>query len=113
MRIRHCTKRYGGSGGYTTNSALGLGGNGGSIAMIFGNQITITSSIDASGSGGTVEYGDYGGGGGGAGGAIYLSHVQPIVGFGNVTVAGGVGGLANGRSEIGGAGSIGRAVETP
>jgi hypothetical protein len=103
----------GGSGGYTTSATLGRGGDGGGIVMIFGNQITITSSIDASGNDGTVEFGDYGGGGGAAGGSIYLSHVQPVVGFANVNVAGGVGGLANGRSEIGGAGSIGRAVATP
>ncbi len=103
----------GGSGGYTTNSALGRGGDGGGIVMIFGNQITVSSSIDASGNDGTVEFSDYGGGGGAAGGSIYLSHVQPIVGFANVNVAGGIGGLANGRSEIGGAGSIGRAVAMP
>ncbi len=103
----------GGSGGYTTNSALGEGGNGGGIVIIFANQITITSSIDVSGADGTVEFGDYGGGGGGAGGAVYLSHVQPIVGFANVTVAGGAGGLANGRSEVGGAGGVGRSVEVP
>jgi len=103
----------GGSGGYTTSSALGRGGDGGGIVMMFANQITITSSIDASGTDGTIEFGDYGGGGGAAGGSIYLSDVQPVVGFAKVNVAGGVGGLANGRSEIGGAGSIGRAVAMP
>jgi hypothetical protein len=103
----------GGSGGYTTSSALGRGGDGGGIVMIFGNQVTVTSSIDARGNDGTIEYGDYGGGGGAAGGSIYLGHLQAIVGFANVTVAGGVGGLANGRIEVGGAGSFGRALAVP
>jgi len=103
----------GGSGGYTTDSTLGRGGDGGGIVIIFANQITITSSIDASGNDGTVEFGDYGGGGGAAAGAIYLSHAQAIVGFANVKVAGGAGGLANGRSEVGGAGGVGRALAVP
>ena len=106
-------KIFFGSGGYTTSSALGRGGDGGGIVMMFANQITITSSIDASGTDGTIEFGDYGGGGGGAGGSIYLNDVQPVVGFAKVNVAGGVGGLAKGRSEIGGAGSIGRAAAMP
>ena len=98
----------GGSGGWTQSAASGLGGNGGGIVMIFANVININGSIDASGSDGTTEYGDYGGGGGGSGGSIYLRHQGSLTGGSSAVVTGGAGGSAPMHMEVGGAGGVGR-----
>lgn len=104
----------GGAGGSHDAGVAGAGGIGGGAVILFGNSISVTGSISATGAAGTGCTSPDGSGGGGAGGSIYLNATNAAtVGTNLVTALGGARGLCtdaqpNPDYRTGGAGGEGR-----
>jgi hypothetical protein len=95
-----------GSAGATNPSAApGVGGNGGGIVLIYGNDLNIGNSVLSYGQNGTNASASRGGSGaGGAGGSILL--VGNTVDFTTVRATGGSGGTVGSTGGTGGSGRI-------
>ena len=105
----------GGGGGFATSGAQGgVGGNGGGAIAIFSQvSISLTSTIDVSGSTGqpgqSGSSAPAGGGGGGSGGSILLSAPSVTLAAGHaLNASGGDGGPPAQSGGKGGAASVGR-----
>jgi len=101
----------GGGGGGTDTATVALtpnGGNGGGAILILANNLTVSGSISANGTGGAnaSSTGGSHGGSGGAGGAILLNAYTMTIGNNRVTARSGIGGY--GTYGFGGAGGDGR-----
>ena len=92
-----------GSGGGGGSSGAS-GGKGGGVIAISAARLRVAGLIDASGTGGSMEY--YGGSGGGSGGSILLRVVSATLS--SVTATGGGGGWSYYTNTGGGSGGAGR-----
>lgn len=100
---------FGGGGGGGTeygNEKCSSGANGGGMAFIFANDISITGTVNANGGAGVHDGGDGKGiGGGGAGGSVLLKCQTASLGSNKILAGGGGGVVSVGTS---GGGSVGR-----
>jgi hypothetical protein len=93
----------GGTGGSHDVGTSGIGGSGGGIVYLTGNQINVTGAIAANGGDGTNGTGWGGAGGGGSGGSIYLVGTTSVsLGTNLVTATGG----ASASSYVGNASGV-------
>jgi len=92
-----CDGQVAGKSSNDNPGAIGRGG--GAVYLVANNSITITGSVNASGSAGTLGSQQAGGSGAGSGGTIKLYAAAALSVTGAVLIANGAGGAAGGGSN--------------
>ncbi len=108
------TQLYYGSGAGSGGCPSAFGGNGGGVVFIRSSTISVTGTINASGTTGGAGSCGQSAGGGGAGGSIFVSTNTATLGSSLITASGATGATAPAGYGHGGAGGVGRiAIYSP